>query len=45
MIPTTIDKDELPGLFVSYGDLTELDKVYNFNNNFSYDGQVYESLL
>lgn len=41
MIPTTIDKDELPGLFVSYGDLTELDKVYNFNNNFSYDGQVY----
>lgn len=41
MIPTTVDKDELPNLFTSYGDLTELDKIYNFNNNFSYDGDVY----
>lgn len=41
MIPTTVDKDELPNLFTSYGDLTEMNKIYNFNNNFSYDGDVY----
>ena len=41
MIPTTVDKDELPGLFVSYGKLSELDKVYNFNNNFAYNDNVY----
>jgi raffinose/stachyose/melibiose transport system substrate-binding protein len=42
MIPTTVDKAELPNLFVPYGDKAKLDTVYNnFLNNFSYKGTVY----
>ncbi|MCX7657122.1 MAG: ABC transporter substrate-binding protein [Oscillospiraceae bacterium] len=41
MIPTTVQKNELPNLFVSFGKLDDLNKVYNFNNNFAYQGNVY----
>lgn len=41
MIPTTVQKNELPNLFVSFGKLDDLNKVYNFNNNFAYKGNVY----
>lgn len=41
MIPTTVVKDQLPGLFVSYGDKAKLDEVYNFNNNFAFENNVY----
>jgi ABC-type glycerol-3-phosphate transport system substrate-binding protein len=41
MIPTTVDKNELPNLFVPFGDNTALGEKYNFINNFSYEGKVY----
>nr|WP_308743003.1 extracellular solute-binding protein [uncultured Anaerocolumna sp.] len=41
MIPTTIDKNELPNLFVSFGDKPSLDKEYIMLNNFSYQDKVY----
>ncbi len=41
MIPTTIDKTELPDRFISYGAKTELDGRYNFLNKFSFENQVY----
>lgn len=41
MIPTSLSKNELPNLFTSYGKLEELNKVYNFNNNFAFEEEVY----
>ena len=41
MIPTTVKKDECTGLFVSYGNYDAIDKIYNFIDNFAFDGQVY----
>lgn len=41
MIPTTIDKNELPNYFVSYGTNEELSEKYIMLNNFTYDKQVY----
>jgi raffinose/stachyose/melibiose transport system substrate-binding protein len=41
MIPTTIDKSELPRLFVPYGDKATLDTTYNFLNNFYFNNVVY----
>lgn len=41
MIPTTVDKDELPNLFVNFGDKPTLDKNYVMLNNFAYQDKVY----
>jgi ABC-type glycerol-3-phosphate transport system substrate-binding protein len=41
MIPTTVDKDELPNLFVSFGDKATLEKSYVMLNNFTYVEKVY----
>lgn len=41
MIPTTVDKKELPNLFVPFGDKAKLDATYNFLNNFTYNNTVY----
>lgn len=41
MIPTTVDKNELPNLFVSLGDKIALEEKYVMLNNFAYEGQVY----
>lgn len=41
MIPTTMDKTELPDRFVSFGAKAELEKQYNFLNKFSFEEQVY----
>ena len=41
MIPTTIDKAELPNEFVSFGDVDTLSENYIMLNNYAYDGQVY----
>jgi len=41
MIPTTVDKAELPNLFVPYGGLAELEKTYNMLVNFSFNGKVF----
>jgi ABC-type glycerol-3-phosphate transport system substrate-binding protein len=41
MIPTTVDKDDLPNLFLSFGDKTTLDKSYIMLNNFTYLEKVY----
>lgn len=41
MIPTTIDKAELPNEFVSFGDVDTLSEKYIMLNNYAYDGQVY----
>jgi raffinose/stachyose/melibiose transport system substrate-binding protein len=41
MIPPTVDKKELPNLFVPYGDKAKLDETYAFLNDFSFSGTVY----
>lgn len=41
MIPTTVQKSELPGLFVSFGTTDEVGKNYDYLNNFAFDGDVY----
>lgn len=41
MIPTTVDKNELPNQFISFGDKATLDESYLMLNNYAYDGQVY----
>lgn len=41
MIPTTVQKSELPGLFVSFGTLEGVGKNYNYLNNFAFEGNVY----
>lgn len=42
MVPTTIDKDELPNFFVSLGDKESLSQIYESNmlNNYAFDNQV-----
>ena len=41
MIPTTVQKSELPGLFVPFGSVDGVGKNYDYLNNFSFDGKVY----
>ena len=41
MIPTTMDKVELPEHFITFGSTDELAKTYIMLNNFAYGGQVY----
>lgn len=41
MIPTTVDKTELPEKFVNFGTLDELNKNYVMLNNYAYEGAVY----
>ncbi len=41
MIPTTIDKAELPDRFITLGPVATMEKTYAFLNNFSYGGEVY----
>lgn len=41
MIPTTVDKNELSNLFVSFGDKATLDEKYVMLNNFAFEDQVY----
>ncbi|SFS04600.1 ABC transporter substrate-binding protein [Anaeromicropila populeti] len=41
MLPTSVDKNEFPDLFVSFGDKETLDQTYDFLNDKSYQGQVY----
>lgn len=41
MIPTTVDKKELPNLFQSFGTTDAIGANYEFINNFALDGQVY----
>ncbi len=41
MIPTTVDKKELPNLFQSFGTTDAIGANYQFINNFALDGQVY----
>lgn len=41
MIPTTVQKSELPGLFVSFGTLEGVGKNYDYLNNFAFEGNVY----
>lgn len=41
MIPTTVDKVELPNLFLSFGAKDKLEEKYDYLNNFAYQNQVY----
>jgi ABC-type glycerol-3-phosphate transport system substrate-binding protein len=41
MIPTTVDKAELPNLFVPFGTADKLSATYDFLTNFTYQGTVY----
>ncbi len=41
MIPTTVDKSELPNQFISFGDTATLENNYIMLNNYAYEGQVY----
>ena len=41
MIPTTVDKSELPNQFISFGDMAALENSYIMLNNYAYEGQVY----
>lgn len=43
MIPTTVDKAELPSLFVNFGTKDSLSSIYNgsFLNNWLFEGNVY----
>jgi raffinose/stachyose/melibiose transport system substrate-binding protein len=41
MIPTTVQKAELPTLFQSFGNYDTIGQNYGFLDNFSYEGQVY----
>lgn len=41
MIPTTVQKKELPGLFVPFGSVEGVGVKYDYLNNFSYEGKVY----
>ena len=41
MIPTTTLKNELPGLFLSFGDYDKIGETYGFIDNFSFEGKVY----
>lgn len=41
MIPTTVQKSELPGLFASFGTIDGLGQNYDYLNNFAFENQVY----
>ena len=41
MIPTSLDKNELPNYFESFGDAEKVGEKYIMLSNFSYDGQAY----
>lgn len=41
MIPTTVQKSELSGLFVPFGTLDGVGKNYSYLNNFAFEGNVY----
>jgi len=41
MIPTTVDKNELPNLFVPFGSLSGLSQQYRMLSNFAYQDTVY----
>lgn len=41
MIPTTMDKAELPEHFITFGKTADLEKDYIMLNNFAYSGEVY----
>lgn len=41
MIVTTVDKDELPNLFLSFGDKDTLEESYIMLDNYAYEGEVY----
>ena len=41
MIPTSIDKDEFPNYFESFGKLSDLEGVYEFIDNREFGGDVY----
>lgn len=43
MVPTTVDKDELPNYFVNLGEQSALGQVYDEQmlNNYTYQGKVY----
>lgn len=41
MIPTSIDKDELPAFFEPFGNVEELENQYTMLDNFTYDGITY----
>ncbi len=41
MIPTAIDKDELPSYFEPFGEKTVLEEKYTMLNNFTYEGITY----
>ena len=43
MIPTSVDKSELPNFFVNFGSTNQLSSIYESNmlNNYAYQDQVY----
>lgn len=41
MIPTTVQKSELPGLFTSFGTIEGIGQNYDYLNNFAFQGEVY----
>ena len=41
MIPTTVQKAELPDMFESYGNYDKIGENYEFIDNFSFNGEVY----
>lgn len=41
MIPTTVQKSELPGLFLSYGTKEGVGQNYDYLNNFAFEEEVY----
>lgn len=41
MIPDTVDKDELPNYFESFGSLTDIESIYEFANKREYNGEIY----
>ncbi|MBE6023121.1 MAG: carbohydrate ABC transporter substrate-binding protein [Cellulosilyticum sp.] len=41
MVPSNLDKDELPNYFESFGDLSTISEQYMFVNNREYENKVY----
>ena len=41
MIPTTVQKSELPGIFIPFGTVEGVGVNYDYLNNFAYDNKVY----
>ncbi|HHW68042.1 MAG: raffinose/stachyose/melibiose transport system substrate-binding protein [Epulopiscium sp.] len=40
-VPTSVDKDEFPNYFISFGDADKISELYNFASRYRYDGQIY----